>query len=181
MHSDQWRKFLKMHLSRKSVERSQMWKRPERLNMLVISSAGQLLLLQRFTGTTTDGTFSGLPAMLPGMITRSGEWTITGEPVEHVTGTFGSRREVSCPGSNPGLRALKQVLSKTGERRETAREWQMIRRRPSGHLLMFCISKDASSWCLEWCPDDAFTDAKGKYACPCLCLQTSKSEGPFGG
>lgn len=56
--------------------------------MLVISSAGQLLLLlRRFTGTTTEGTFSGLPAMDTGMITRSGERTITGEPVEHVTGT----------------------------------------------------------------------------------------------
>lgn len=33
------------------------------------------------------GTFSGLPAMDTGMITRSGERTITGEPVEHVTGT----------------------------------------------------------------------------------------------
>lgn len=69
------------------VKRSQMWKRPERLNMLVISSVGQLLLLRRFTGTTTEGTFSGLPAMATGMITRSGEWTITGEPLEHVTGT----------------------------------------------------------------------------------------------
>lgn len=70
------------------VKRSQMWKRPERLNMLVISSAGQLLLLlRRFTGTTTEGTFSGLPAMVTGMITRSGEQTITGEPLEHVTGS----------------------------------------------------------------------------------------------
>lgn len=55
--------------------------------MLVISSAGQLLLLRRFTGTTTEGTLSGLPAKDTGMITRSGERTITGEPVEHVTGT----------------------------------------------------------------------------------------------
>lgn len=67
------------------VKRSQMWNRPEKLNMLVISSAGQLLLLRRFTGTTTEGTFSGVPATVTGMIKRFGEQTIRGEAAEHVT------------------------------------------------------------------------------------------------
>lgn len=47
------------------VKRSQMWKRSERLNMFVVSSAGQLLL-RRSTGTATDGTFSGGAVLVAG-------------------------------------------------------------------------------------------------------------------
>lgn len=48
------------------VKGSQMWEQPQRLNMLVVSAAAAEVHWHHYRGT-----FSGVPAMVAGMIQRS--------------------------------------------------------------------------------------------------------------